>query len=179
MCATLFAKGCLLGIVAPQFLCACVCFFLALRKRYLTRFHVASRFVPSSPLTDPLHFNLDSSDLNYEHYEELCELSATDEGDWKGLRLRGMAQEVQNDWFGSWVYQMAYIAKPNASIVVENVADEYCRNYHDWGGVSKEWWANASRTYHWDVDPTTIAFTDDFQLYKHGRYHVYMRKNEK
>ena len=107
---------------------------------------------------------------NYQKYEEICE------GDsWEEQKLKEVAQQRQNDWYGVWVSEMIRIAKPGAPVIVEQVSYPFCEAYFDWGGVDQDFWTNyAIEKYGWEVDPASIEFEDDRLFRK--RYHVFMRK---
>jgi hypothetical protein len=130
----------------------------------------------SSPLLDPLNFDLGEYRLMEPLYLELCDSAPSD---WKGIRLNAVAQQLQNDWYGKWIAQMTRIAKPGGAIMIEQVSTPMCETRTDWGGVSRnrQWWENAIDTYDWDVNPSSIQFEDDTLFRK--RYHVFMRKNLK
>ena len=136
-----------------------------------------------SPLFDPLQLNYDV-DENYHHYGRLCREAERAESQndpdvleehWQGIKLRDLAQKLQNDWYGQWVGEMVRIAKPGVPVIVEQVSQEFCNVRIDWGGVDQSWWATAIDTYGWDIDPSSIEFMDDTIFKK--RYHVFMRKN--
>lgn len=107
---------------------------------------------------------------NYAIYEEICEGPS-----WEDQKLKEVAQQRQNDWYGIWVKEMIRIAKPGAPVIVEQVSYPFCEAYFDWGGVDQEFWTDyAIDKYGWEVDPASIEFEDD-RLFK-KRYHVFMRK---
>ena len=141
-----------------------------------------------SPLNDPLKLNLGEHD-NFKKYTKLCYSNKAEDkkdtgtdsdatADITTKETAKHAQEIQNDWYGLWISQMIYIAKPGAAIIVEEVSSEYCTNMRDWGGVSQSWWYDAISKYKWDIDNTTIEFVQDTVFPKLSRYHVYMRKNK-
>ena len=129
-----------------------------------------------SPLFDPLKFGMERAD-NYGRYAVLCRANSTDQ--WAEATLNTIAQERQNDWYGDRVAEMARIAKPGVPVIVEQVSPIYCDNFHDWGGVKKEWWLEmaTSNTYEWNIDPSSLVIEDD-TLFS-DRYHVFMLKNGK
>jgi hypothetical protein len=98
---------------------------------------------------------------------------------WAEGTLNRIAQQRQNDWYGTWVGEMARIAKPGVPVIVEHVSHPYCDAAFDWGGVQKQWWHDAAtnNTYGWNVDPTSLVIEDD-TLFKQ-RYHVFMLKHGK
>jgi len=109
---------------------------------------------------------------------ELCQAhntSSQSDQFWKEKALLKLDQKAQEDWYASWVSELIRIAKPGATIIVEQVSLPQCEDLNDWGGVSKSWWKEAVQTYEWDVDPTLIKI-QDFNR-EHGRYHVQMVKN--
>jgi hypothetical protein len=126
-----------------------------------------------STLLDPLNFNMNDIDANYRLYEHLC---AVKKNAWEAEKLVEIMQERQEDWFGLWVSEMVRIAKPGASVIVEQVSVPYCNDIEDWGGVPREFWKTGVEKYGWDIDPTSIAMQRD-QVFKETRYHVFMRKN--
>jgi hypothetical protein len=124
--------------------------------------------IVNSPIVDPLKFGI----ADDEKYSEIC-----NDDLWQSVKLRDMAQKVQNDWYGAWVSELARIAKPGVPIIVEQVSQPFCTNMDDGGGVSPNWWASAIDMYHWDIDPQSIEFMNDTIF--PNRYHVFMRKNGK
>lgn len=126
-----------------------------------------------SPMLDPLHFGMEDIELNYDRYFKLCDAK---ESDWEEKKLRKIAQQRQQDWFGQWVAEMARIAKPGAPIILESISNPLCEEREEWGGVSKEWWKVVSKnnTYAWDVDPKSLEYGGD-QIFD-DRYHVFMKK---
>jgi hypothetical protein len=128
-----------------------------------------------SPLLDPLHFETGTNE-NYDFYTTLCKHA---DDDWEGKKLKEIAQQRQNDWYGHWVAEMARIAKPGVPVIVEQVSPRYCDAFFDWGGVDKDWWKKAAlnNTYDWDIDPESIEYEDD-TIFRQ-RYHVFMLKNGK
>lgn len=122
-----------------------------------------------STLLDPLNIDMGVKD-NYQYYESICEGET-----WQDKKLKDIAQQRQEDWFGQWVSEMVRIAKPGCPIIIEQVSYPFCEAYFDWGGVGQDFWTDyAIDKYGWDVDPTTIEFEDDRLFRK--RYHVFMRK---
>lgn len=122
-----------------------------------------------STLLDPLNIDQGIQE-NYKHYETVCEGTS-----WEDKKLKEVAQQRQNDWFGAWVSEMVRIAKPGAPVIVEQVSFPFCDAYFDWGGVNQEFWTDyAIEKYGWEIDPTSIEFEDDRLFQK--RYHVFMRK---
>ena len=124
-----------------------------------------------SPILDPLHLNLNSTDENYEKYTELCRAD-----DWESKKLVELAQEMQQNFYAKWVGEMVRIAKPGKAIIVEQISFPYCEDFLDWGGVNPDWWLPAMSKYGWDVDPISLSMEDD-TIFRH-RYHVFMRKNK-
>ncbi|CAB9498022.1 expressed unknown protein [Seminavis robusta] len=123
-----------------------------------------------STLLDPLGIEKGVKE-NYQYYESICEGES-----WQDQKLKEVAQQRQNDWFGTWVSEMVRIAKPGAPVIVEQVSYPFCDAYFDWGGVNQEFWTDyAIPKYGWEVDPASIEFEDDRLFRK--RYHVFMRKH--
>lgn len=143
-------------------------------------FHVPSNtfHLAYSGYVDPLDNPLGFESSNYEtKYDELCEL-ASQESSWEVLELARLAQEIQDEWFSLWVSELIRITKPGGTIVVEDVAHEYCKDRADWGGVSKLWWLEASAKYDWGVFPNGIHIEDSAEAANNTRYHVVMKKME-
>ena len=145
---------------------------------------VPSNDISQSPLYDPLRLGYDKTNSNYRHYTALCKNASraeqsgnekVKEANWQTIKLRDIAQEKQNDWYGQWIGEMVRIAKPGVAVIVEQVSQEYCDAQFDWGGVRQSWWSKAIGTYKWDIDPTSIEFFND-TIFR-DRYHVFMRKN--
>lgn len=107
------------------------------------------------------------------YYTTLCE---SNEGDWQAKKLEQIGQQIQDDWYGKWVGEMARIAKPGVPVIVEQVSPRFCDAHFDWGGVNRQWWYDSAQnnTYDWNVDPTSIAIEDD-KMFR-DRYHVFMLK---
>jgi len=98
--------------------------------------------------------------------------------DWMANYLWGIMQERQQQWYGTWVAEMARIAKPGAPVIIESVSQPSCLFQNDWGGVLKDYWYEHAKknTYHWDIDPNSIEIMDDTT--HSSRYHVFMLKNK-
>jgi hypothetical protein len=124
-----------------------------------------------APMLDPLHLDIDT-DESLSHYRKLCK---AEQGDWKGKLLSAIAQQKQEDWYGSWVGEMVRIAKPGAPVIVEQVSAPYCKLVSGWGGVDRSFWKQAVAKYNWDVDVDSIESEADVLFTK--RYHIFMRKN--
>ncbi|CAB9523231.1 expressed unknown protein [Seminavis robusta] len=126
------------------------------------------------PLLDPLNFNLpvESYRDTYDYYSEICRLDT-----WKDQKLREIAQQRQNDWFGAKVHQLLRIAKPGAPIILELVSHPFCEKPFTLGGVSQDFWTrrDTHERYHWDVDLDSIDMVRD-RIYGQ-RYHVFLRKH--
>lgn len=129
-----------------------------------------------SPLLDPLHFNLGTSE-NFDRYTYICNSDPVES--WAEGTLNVIAQQRQNDWYGAWVAEMARIAKPGVPVIVEHVSQPYCDAVFDWGGVQKQWWYDAAtnNTYGWNVDANSLVIEDDALFQQ--RYHVFMLKHGK
>lgn len=121
-----------------------------------------------------MHFGL-SNNENYGHYTALCQ---TSDEDWKGTKLQEMAQNLQNNWYGTWISEMTRVAKPGVPVIIEQVSQEYCSAAFDWGGVSKQWFTDSvvNNTYGWNIQPDSLEFEDDIIFRE--RYHVFMLKKE-
>jgi hypothetical protein len=129
-----------------------------------------------TPLQDPL--DIDPTD-DWVKYDQLCEsLVNQHQKDWMGQIIWEKAVKKQHDWYGTWVAEMARIAKPGAPVIVEEVSLSYCTNQHDWGGVDETFWSRAAadNSYSWNIDPESIEIVQD-TLHK-KRYHVFMLKNK-
>jgi hypothetical protein len=123
-------------------------------------------------LIDPLQFELEYEPTRMR-YSDLCAANATQ---WEAVKLNEMAQERQEDWMALWVTEMLRIAKPGAPVIVESLSLPLCDVLSDYGGLSKDFWAQAIDKYGWDVNPASIVFGDDVSYEQ--RYHVALRKNE-
>ena len=87
-----------------------------------------------SILLDPLDLKQSLTD-NFDAYEQVCQ------GDsWKDKMLAEVAQQRQNNWFGTWVGKMVCVAKPGAPVIVEQVSHPLfcCKAFFDWGGVNQD-----------------------------------------
>jgi SAM-dependent methyltransferase len=96
-------------------------------------------------------------------------------------KLAAQGQQVQNEWYNSWVKELIRIAKPGKMIVIENGAQSICTQTDDWGDVDKSWWKEAIGVYHWHVDPESLIIRDEPKIdgtWDATRYHVAFRKNE-
>ena len=124
-----------------------------------------------SPLKDPLKLGGNHS-YNIQKYQEIC-----DAVDWDGLKLKELAQEKQEEWYGQHVREMARLAKPGTPVIVEQVSKRNCDSTFDRGGVAEDWWTTSARnnTYHWNINPDSIEI-EVATLYV-DRYHVFMLKN--
>jgi hypothetical protein len=123
-------------------------------------------------LLDPLHFEEAKSSEGEKKYDRLCRAKSDD---WQSIKLKEIAQQLQEDWFAGWVGEMIRIAKPGAPVIVENIAPPYCKYRSDWGGVDKEFWSSAIGKYGLDIDPSSITFMQS--VHSKQRYHAAMRKN--
>eukprot|EP00957_Ditylum_brightwellii_P013379 1010459-Ditylum_brightwellii.AAC.1 len=58
---------------------------------------------------------------------------------------------------------MISLVKPGGIVIIESISKPRCE-VGDWGGVSKEWWAQAIREYEWDtqlgIDPASLDIID-------------------
>ena len=125
-----------------------------------------------SPLTDPLQFGSSNLTVLAEYYKSICA-----ESDWKDTKLKQVAQQIQEEWYGNIVAELARVAKPGTPVIVEQVSKDYCNAQFDWGGVEKEWWTTAAKedTYGWDINFESIEIRDDSMFRE--KYHVFMLKN--
>jgi len=126
----------------------------------------------NSPLWDPFEFGGDFYE-NYERMYQLCDI-AEKSTDWKDHQIIKAMQILQEDWVDLWVSEMIRIAKPGATILVEEMSPPLCDARNDWGGVEKAFFTERGvPKYKWDIDPESIQFVS-----WHGRYHVFMTKNQ-
>lgn len=137
-----------------------------------------------TPLMDPLNLH---PDAEYTRYNQICTAAAAASADkksgtaaanaWMGETLTEIIQQRQEDWYGTWVGEMARIAKRGAPVIVEQVSPSYCSATNDWGGVDRDFWKRHAEadTYRWDVDPASIEIVKD-RIFK-ARYNVFMVKN--
>ena len=116
------------------------------------------------------------TNINYERYTDICKSVELDPTDWKSAKLNEVVQQNQDDWYGTWVAEMARIAKPGVPVIVEQVSQRYCDAFFDWGGVNRDFWYAAAKnnTYNWNVDPDSIVIEED-TIFRQ-RYHVFMLK---
>lgn len=134
------------------------------------------------PLIDPL--NLSSSTSSSKKLKVSIENCFSN--DTEKQELAKNEQQLQHDWYASWIQEMIRIAKPGKPIVAESNCESVCKHFreypkiHDWGGVDKKWWSNAISTYNWNVDPSSLVIQDEktTKEWKYPRYHVFMRKKE-
>jgi hypothetical protein len=69
-----------------------------------------------TPLINPLRYN-GTMDSNFEKYMAYCEFKTPHD-----VELAKRAQQIQNDWYASWVTEMIRIAKPGAPVMIEQVS---------------------------------------------------------
>jgi hypothetical protein len=69
-----------------------------------------------SPLFNPLRYN-GTVNSNFEKYMAYCEYKTPHD-----IESAKRAQQVQNDWYASWVTEMIRIAKPGAPVIIEQVS---------------------------------------------------------
>lgn len=136
----------------------------------LTLYSLLNSFL-CSPLKDPLNLGGNQTDST-QKYQEIC-----DAVDWKGLKLKELAQEKQEEWYGQNVREIARLAKPGSPVIVEQVSKRNCDSTFDRGGVAEDWWTTSARnnTYGWNINPDSIVI-EVATLYV-DRYHVFMLKN--
>jgi hypothetical protein len=130
-----------------------------------------------TPLLDPLTLH---PEPDYARYNQICDTlddaKVPTNSDWMGEKLNEIIQQRQEDWYGTWVGEMARIAKPGGPVIVEQVSPSYCSARRDWGGVDRDYWARHAKanTYRWNVDPASIEIVKD-KIFK-ARYNVFMLK---
>lgn len=113
-----------------------------------------------TPHPDPLRTGLSTqSDLD-RYYMAACRENAT---------LRDQAQAAQDAWYTQWVHELVRIAKPGASILMEQVSHPLCEALFDWGGVSPDLFATQIQ----GVRPK-IVYANDTLFTR--RYHVHLIK---
>ena len=119
--------------------------------------------------------NAETEEESWSYAISLC--NSTDPND---IRLRNREQRTQEEWISAWVKGLLHIVKPGKVVALENVAYSLCSREggRDWGGVPKEWWADAIARYGWDTDPESLLIRDEGKVkgWSENRYHVMMRK---
>eukprot|EP00934_Nitzschia_sp_Nitz4_P001312 Nitzschia sp. Nitz4//scaffold67_size101165//91307//92500//NITZ4_004544-RA/size101165-processed-gene-0.66-mRNA-1//-1//CDS//3329556519//1312//frame0 len=147
------------------------------------------RFVPSnafdlvftgyvSPLWDPLHLGMDTSDV-HKKLQQLCRDAKNTESEqqWEAQKLVDIMQERMEAWYNTWFQELIRIAKPGAPVIVEEVALPICEMPSDWGGVTREYWRDGMERYGWDLNRSTLDYGSRSEKHDNGRYHVFFRKN--
>jgi hypothetical protein len=134
-----------------------------------------------TPLFDPLEIGKNFS-TNLDIMREMCRSKSgwkKEDNSWKDKLLMDLAQERQDDWYGGWVNEMIRIAKPDAPVIVEEIALPLCNGgSFDYGGVARDLWKRKGPSvYGWDIDPRSVKLWTN-RRYGDNRYHVFMRKND-
>jgi len=128
------------------------------------------------PIVDPLGLGLIE---NWQH-EPWC----NSKNESKQSLMKEEQKEI-NAWFALWASQMIALVKPGGIVIIESISQPRC-DVGDWGGVTKEWWAQAIQEYEWDtqlgIDPTSLEIIDFDPLtqneYIHDRYNVKLTKRK-
>ncbi len=123
-----------------------------------------------TPLQNPLDFKYSDESKLLNQYRTICTEKAR-------TREAVLMQQRQDDWFGQWVKEMVRIAKPGASILIEQVSLPFCEILYDWGGVNQSFWTRGAREYGWNVEGIGFGTNKRSRgAVDSERYHVFMRK---
>ena len=121
------------------------------------------------PLSDPSHLDPNGS-INADIENCLSNNSAS-------IQLSISSQNLQEQWYLSWVMEMVRITKPGKYIAVEMTGYPLCQSNNDWGGVSKAWWKSQAHTLGVYSESIYIFDCEEaLDLWKVGRYHILMKK---
>lgn len=124
-----------------------------------------------TPKFDPLETGLsEDGDEIWDYYSLIC---SQELHDWDTLLQKWV--QVQEEWYTQWVAEMVRIAKPGATIVIEQVAPPFCDFSGDWDGISQSFWQFQVQNGVWDVDPKSLDISAAAVFW--DRYNVVFRKN--
>uniref|UniRef100_A0A7S4VPU6 Methyltransferase domain-containing protein n=1 Tax=Ditylum brightwellii TaxID=49249 RepID=A0A7S4VPU6_9STRA len=105
-------------------------------------------------IDDPLHLGVSDG----EEHRRWC----TSKSKVKQTSMKEEQKEI-NRWFALWASQMISLVKSGGIVIIEANSKPRCE-VGAWGGVSKEWWAQAIQEYEWDtqlgIDPASLEIID-------------------
>uniref|UniRef100_A0A7S4RDK1 Methyltransferase domain-containing protein n=1 Tax=Ditylum brightwellii TaxID=49249 RepID=A0A7S4RDK1_9STRA len=127
-------------------------------------------------IDDPLHLGVSDG----EEHRRWC----TSKSKVKQTSMKEEQKEI-NRWFALWASQMISLVKSGGIVIIEANSKPRCE-VGAWGGVSKEWWAQAIQEYEWDtqlgIDSASLDIIDfDPPTHYNGlqdRYNVKMTKRK-